>query len=339
MVRTRRLEVQVAVEVVREEAHTAFEREELSGERKQFAFLGVEEVAGGAEIALGERFEVLELHGDLGEIDFVFLGGRGRGADHVAEVVERGARHRGVEVDNADAFERVVVDEHVVQLRVLVRDAFRDFAVGHCVEDDRAVFFAGEDEVDFLFDAGCAVLDVGGEGLLEGFKAFARVVEVRNRFDEAAARDVHEELLEVTEGACGLEGLFRRFDDVVAAGAFDEDVAAPDIAFGVHEPILAGFRRDERERAAGSIRRVVRFELVERVAADTGYVFHQSFRIFENVGIDALEDVADAAGALVKYGAERIVDVTASVGERVNEVAVNGELSRDGGNIVFRVFS
>ncbi len=59
----------------------------------------------------------------LRQILLVLRGRAGGGAHHVAEIVERQAGHHGVEIDDADGFAGRVVEQHVVELGVVVRDA------------------------------------------------------------------------------------------------------------------------------------------------------------------------------------------------------------------------
>ena len=80
----------------------------------------------------------------LRQVLLVFFGGAGGGAHHVAEIVERQARHHGVEVDDADAFAGCVVEHHVVELGVVVRDALGQV----CLEQNAGDRFAREGEFD-----------------------------------------------------------------------------------------------------------------------------------------------------------------------------------------------
>ena len=72
--------------------------------------------------------EALEAHFHSGQIALVLRGGRRAEADGVAEVIEAGAGHDRIEVDDAQGLARLCVEQNVIELRVVVRDAQRQLA-------------------------------------------------------------------------------------------------------------------------------------------------------------------------------------------------------------------
>ena len=80
---------------------------------------------------------------------FVLQRRTGRGAHHVAEIVERAARHDRVEVHHALGFAGERVEHHVVELGVVVRDALGDLPLGHGVEDHVHQWLVLKRELDF----------------------------------------------------------------------------------------------------------------------------------------------------------------------------------------------
>ena len=72
--------------------------------------------------------EALEAHFHSGQIALVLRGSRRAEADGVAEVIEAGAGHDRIEVDDAQGLARLCVEQNVIELRVVVRDAQRQLA-------------------------------------------------------------------------------------------------------------------------------------------------------------------------------------------------------------------
>ena len=105
-------------------------------------------------------------------------------------------------------------------------------------------------ELDFRGDGGGAADGIGGDGGFESGEALRGVVEVRDGLVEARAAEGGGEVLERTEGACGLVGLGVGLDFVVAAGALDEGVGAPDVAVGINGVGFAVSSGDAGEGAA-----------------------------------------------------------------------------------------
>ena len=143
------LKVRVAFQEVGQKAHAAFERHELRAERQRLLFERRQNGAGRLEEALCEELVKFQAHVDLREVLLVLEGRARAETDAVAEIVVDKARHDRVEVDDAQRFARVAVEQDVIELRVIVRDAQREFPGGKQAGQRRSVLFVREDEVDF----------------------------------------------------------------------------------------------------------------------------------------------------------------------------------------------
>ena len=192
-----------------------------------------------------------------------------------------------------------------------------------------------EGKVDFRFRECGAVSHVGLDGMFERGKSPWRVVKIGNGIVQTRRGQIGEHLLELAEGLGSLKRLIRRTDRVVAAGALDEFIGAPIIPFGVGVPCTAVARGDESEHAAVSIRLAV--DLRAEMGGDALDIFHDRDGVFEDVMVDALDDVARCFAGGAKDGAIGIVDVPAAVGCGRRELAGNFKVARHLGDVVVEV--
>ena len=215
------------------------------------------------------------------EVLLVFQGRARRGADHVAEIIERQSRHDRVEVDDADALLRGVVQHHVVELRVVVRRPLRQDALRLQVDQPRGDRLAAQGEVDLRPGQPGAIGRVGLDGLFQGGKTLGRVVEIGNRVVQSRRRQVGQQALEPPERLGRLVGLLRRFHGVIGPGALDEDVSPPAFALGIdmEHPPVAG--RHERERPPRDIG--LAGQLGAEVIGHALDVLHQPHGVLEDV--------------------------------------------------------
>ena len=158
------------------------------------------------KIAAHQRFKQRKLHRDLAQVLLVFRGRAGGGAHHVAEVVERQAGHHGVEVDDAKAFAGGVVEQHVVELGVVVRDALGQTGLKQNARDG----FPRQGKFDLRLSQFGAAFHVSGDGLLQSREALGCVMEIGNGLDEPRRRQTGKLLLEVAESVRCLKRLCRR---------------------------------------------------------------------------------------------------------------------------------
>ena len=135
-------EVDIAVEVIGEEADTDFHGNEFTCEGEIFEFDFIEEAVSACEVSAEEGFKHFETHGDFAQIDFIFESGAGTGTDHIAEVIMSEAGHDGIEVDDADTFAGEVIDENVIEFCIVMSYAFGDEALSVEFEEDAAIVTA-----------------------------------------------------------------------------------------------------------------------------------------------------------------------------------------------------
>ena len=195
-----------------------------------------------------------------------------------------------------------------------------------------------EGEGDFRFGVLGPIVMVFGQGLEEGGKAFAGMVEVGDGLDEPIAGEVHQVKLELAEGASGLEGLLRRLHRFEGLRPFHEHKGAPVFARRHSDngscPSRVGMTI---RRAAGDVLGGLRFELVADMRGDPHEVFHQLRRVLEDMLVDLLVNVADARAALVVGCRIGLVDVADLERLGVEDLTVNLKLLRDVLKFFFRV--
>ena len=108
-------------------------------------------------------------------------------------------------------------------------------------------------------------------------------------------------------------------------GAFDEIVATPAVAAGIDLPRFALMGRDEPEGPAMGVGRAGGAELGVRVGADPRHVFHEQVGLLEDLMIDTLQDEATRARSRFDQDEECIVDMTAAVRCRRQDLAAERE--------------
>ena len=187
-----------------------------------------------------------------------------------------------------------------------------------------ASFFARHGELDLLFDESRAVFRVGFNRFFEGSEPLDRVVEIGDGLVEPGSRYVGEEVLELAERPGRLEGLRRSLDDVVSAGPLDEDIHSPVVPVGVLVQDLAVEGLHDFEGAAR--RRPPPSQFQPLMGGDAVDVVHERGRVFEDVMVDPLENVAYIGSALVVGHGESVVDVSGAIRCAFDEVADDSEL-------------
>jgi hypothetical protein len=111
---------------------------------------------------------------------------------------------------------------------------------------------------EFNFPAGArgAIVAVRLHGVLEILKPFARVVEIRDGFDQPPAGQIHQQTLKFAEGLAGLKCLRGSLHRFVRLHALDIHKRPPDILVAVLMAGLAVARRNHNQRAPGDIGRL-----------------------------------------------------------------------------------
>ena len=328
------VEVGVAGEVVRQEADADGHGDEAGGEGELLLFAGREEL-GAAAVTARKGLEHIHARIDLGEV-LLILGRVGRGgAAHIAEVIERQARHHRVQVDHADAATGLVVQHHVVELGVVVRHALGDLALLATLQQTAEGVGARHDEVDLGLDVLGAVEGVLLDGGLERLVALHGVVEVGDRLMEAGVGEVRHHVLEAGEGLAHQFRLLRALDLVVGGSALDKDVHTPPVAIGVVIDRLAILGEDERQGATGDVRLALGAQLLGNVAGHAQNVLLHGLRLGKDVMVDALKQIVHLRAAHRIGELIGVIDVPAAIGAPAHKVAVN--LERGGNRLQLRL--
>ena len=122
------LVIRVTVKVICQETYGLHEREHASCVRQVLTLDVREESSGGLDVTLREGLEDVHVEADLACIRFI-LGGSIRSCpQEITEVGEYIARHDSIQVNDTENV-AVLVEHHVVHLRIAMADAFRQFAV------------------------------------------------------------------------------------------------------------------------------------------------------------------------------------------------------------------
>ena len=150
---------------------------------------------------------------------------------------------------------------------------------------------------------------------------------MRNSFDEAATGEIHEQALEFAESLARLKSLRWGFDRFKSPHAFDKDESPPILAVigFVKRPAIVS--RHDRERAARESVCAFICQFPAQMGGHPQQIFHHSSRVFEDVVIDALMDVAHLGAALIVGSGVGFVDMSYFAWLRMQDFSVDLELS------------
>ena len=306
------LEIGIALEIVGQEAQANLEGNELSRHWKQLLLLWNQKARGGFEISVHQRLEIVDVHPDLGSVRLVFDDLGGGGAHHVAKVVEYRAGHHGIEVDHAHARSGGGVDQHIVELGVVMGHALGQLAGDQQVEHGVHQPLAGNGEFDVGLHVRRAVEGVGLDGFHQRVVARARVVKVRDRFVQPSGQ-VGQLALKLAKGLGCLERLLRVFHHIDPNGPLDEEIGAPKITFRIPEKILAVDGRHQRQRSTVELFRSGGLELDALVADHAANVVHQARYVLEDLVVYPLEDIMRLAAGIVEDRPKGVVDMPRAI--------------------------
>ena len=326
--------VGIAVQVVGKEADGLLQGDDIAavGEHLQLGFgqrapRALDEAAGVGLEHLGEEV-------DLIEVGLVLGGGGGTRADGVAEVIERGAGHDGVQVDDADGLLGHLVQQDVGELGIVVGHAEGEVAARQGIHDEGALVGAVGDESDLFADG---IHPSGGVPLHGGEEvgvSLLGVVEIGDGLDEFGCVKVRESSLEVTEGLAhagkGLGAVHRKAAD----GALHEVVGAPEAALIVGVAVGSFLGEDNPHGSPLGILARLGQTLADMVG-DRDDVVHDPDGVLEDGGVEDLEDVAFAALGGDDVGA---VDVAVAADLQVGDGSPEGEAVTDGQNLLMGRF-
>lgn len=156
-------------------------------------------------------------------------------------------------------------------------------------------------------------------------------VKVTNGFRQPVPGQFAPLVLESTEGAGSLEGLFDKPRGVMSTRAFDEMKRPPEIVVLVDMPVFAVEGRHKLENASFDLVRSTRDQCIADVAGDTDNVVHQNHGLRKNRTVKALEDVSRPVPVPEKRGNVSVVDVAGTIRFYIDAITVDLERrSRDG---------
>ncbi len=256
-------------------------------------------------------------------------------ADRIAEIVDGKAGHYGVQINHAHALARGCVDEHVVQLGVVVRYAQRQFARAQSGQRHAAVGRV------FLYkrNLGRAVLRaahrVGRARRLEFGKAVFGIVEFFDRLKQRIGGIILQHALEPAKRLGRGIKQPGRFGRLQTARLLDKRVHAPRAARAVGKERLARPGAQNGHRLARGIAAALR-DLSAQIVRYAHNVLHQPVRAVKRGRAHALQNVAHTV-ALFRLGiyAERIIDVSFAIAHRADDAARKIIRGQRLGNSVF----
>ena len=318
-------EIGIAGDMIRQEAHTAFQRHHLGGKGQHPDLRRRQPVAALLQKASGVLLEQIQITGDQGEIPLILGGGIGAETDAVAEIIQGETGHDGVQIDDADRAAGNVVQHDVVELGVVVRHPQGQLAGGQHIHQHPHVRLTRPDEGDFLR---CLRRPAGGVFRHGGFKIpipGSGIVKVGDRFVQGGGGIVRQQPLKAAEGTAGIIEMLRFGGGLIGDGVFDEDKCAPIAAVGRGVIGLSGFGGNQGQAFPVGIAAVRRHHPAQ-IGGDIHHVLHQGGHVLEDVVVHPLENIA-AAGRVfpLAENAVGIVDVAAAVGLGVDGFTLQGE--------------
>ena len=316
----------VAGEVVPHESDGLHEREQLDGVGQQFDFERREEIACRLDITARECLEKFLVEAHVVEVRVVLGSCVGRRAQEIAVVAEKEARHHRVEVDDKQEFSRFGIEHHVIDFRVAVADATRQFSLAEqpfALTHPLGILLK---QVENVLHTGHATDGVFRHDLAQLLHTEFHVVEVGNRVAERL-RHIDEQFFKVAEShACEvavlwvhrLEGLRPR----------NEHHHAPIAVFVVAEEGLSVVGFDESQHLAVDVVLTALFEFAADVFCHHFDVVLQQIDIRENGVVDALQHVVwRVCGS--GFHSIRVVDQAVAKRLHFGHLAAEFELRQD----------
>ena len=284
-----------------------------------------------------ERFVHLEVHSDLLQIDFVFSGGVGSAAHHVAEIVEGKPRHHRVQIDDAYPLSGKVVDQYVVGLGVVMSDPLRDVSGGVELYQGFALVPPRHKKINFPAYAFGPPPEIVSDRFFKVGEALGSVVEIRNRLVEAFAGQVHHVQLKFSEGLGYPESLFRCLQHIVGAGVLDKNIGTPEVAAAVADQSSAVRGVQQPQRAFFGFH-MGRPDFAQDVFRDPADVVHYLCRFLEHLMVYALQGVVQTHPSLVVGDLVSVVHIPVAEGHGHQKISVDHELRDDIPEFTLRIF-
>ena len=229
----------------------------------------------------------------------------GRGAraeaDGVAEVIRRQPRHHRVQIDHAHAAPGLAIQQHVVELGVVVGDAQGDFARLHRVQQRVHLPLVLPAKLDFRRHAAQPAGLVARNRVFELAVARRGVVEIVDRLMQRIRRKAAHLPLEFAERLAGKLEQRGRVRQIVGYRVLNEQIHPPQAALPVVGEAFSPMRLHKGQRLARRIAALpLNLHLEER-----GHVLRPG----EDIAVDALENKA----LLPRRDQIRLVDVAVAV--------------------------
>ena len=322
-------EVVVTFEVVGEESDPDGVSDQSSRDHQVRFLFRSEESASGFHIASREFLEERHFKLDAIEIGFVLGGAAGGGSHHVAEVVKHESRHDCIQVHDTHCLARFVVEHHVVELRVIVRDTLGNFATGVRREQYVHHGLLIESESNL---AGCnfAALDlIAFDRGFQPFKPLSGVVEVRDGDRKILCGQIAEQALEVSECESGLIRLGRGFSGFKGFHSFDKKERAPETIVGVDVEGMSIAGSDHAQRSSVEVGRSFLAESTAQMLSHLENISHQWDGFLEHTGVESLMDVANVLGIDDVRDSKGFIDVPDLNPMGFFELAINLEVLSD----------
>ncbi len=219
------------------------------------------------------------------QIALILGGGIRAKADGIAKVIGRRAGHHGIQINHAQRLHRRCVQDHVVQLGIVMRNAQGDFALSQCIHQPSGPRLARQGKINFTLNARRAAQRVALNRRVQRLKTARGIMKMRDGFTQQAGVKIAQLHLKLTESRAALLKIRRIARRLQAKAALHKLHQAIAIALIVAAKERAVSRRHQGEHMA-----VVQ-ALAAQMAGDQINVSHQQLRIRKNGCIDALQDI------------------------------------------------
>lgn len=187
--------------------------------------------------------------------------------------------HNGIQIDDNERLVRLLIEQHVVDLCIVVRNAQRKLAFFKEVGQAASLVLYGKQPIEFFAHLCHTIARVGSHVFLQLLIALARIVEIRDCVEKGVRIEICQHQLEIAERlTCTahhvqvVAGIERHRRHVVAE---------PPEAVIIHQIVDAVLRVMEMQ--AFRIR-----AFFTDVLRDTVNVLHQLNRVLKRICIDAL---------------------------------------------------
>ena len=211
--------------------------------------------------------------------------------DGIPEIIGSQSGHHRIQVDHTQRAPCLCVEQDIVQLGVIVRNAQAKDAASDLVCQDAAHTAPHPDLLDLFcnvsYPSGC----VQADSVFKPPVSLRRVVKVRNRLDQAGGVKVPEIVLEMTKCFSGCRKQLRCIGDLIAQRIADIMNESPDFTASVPDiwfPVLC------RQHGQGLPGRIAAFlkDCLLQILRDLPDILRHILRMDEDIAVDPLKDIA-----------------------------------------------